>query len=63
MLVHGTNSEIVSAEGAARFRALVPEAMVAPIEGAHHMVAGDDNDAFLSAILPFIAANAAEVAA
>lgn len=63
MLVHGTNSEIVSAEGAARFRALVPEAVIAPIEGAHHMVAGDDNDAFLSAILPFIAAHAAEVTA
>ncbi|MET0269246.1 MAG: alpha/beta hydrolase, partial [Sphingomonas sp.] len=59
MLVHGTASEIVSAEGAARFRAMLPEAEVIPIAGAHHMVAGDDNDAFLAAILPFLKAHAA----
>ncbi|SFR91523.1 alpha/beta fold hydrolase [Sphingomonas jatrophae] len=59
LLVHGTNSEIVSAEGAARFRAMLPEAQVIPIEGAHHMVAGDDNDAFVSAILPFLKGHAA----
>jgi pimeloyl-ACP methyl ester carboxylesterase len=54
MLLHGTNSEIVSAEGAARFRALLPDAEVAPIAGAHHMVVGDDNNAFLGAIVPFL---------
>jgi pimeloyl-ACP methyl ester carboxylesterase len=54
MLLHGTNSEIVSAEGAARFRAMLPEAEVMPISGAHHMVVGDDNDAFLGAIVPFL---------
>lgn len=59
MLVYGTASEIVSADGAARFRALLPEAEVVPIDGAHHMVAGDDNDAFVSAILPFLKAHAA----
>lgn len=54
MLVHGTRSEIVSAEGAARLRALRPDAEVIPIAGAHHMVAGDDNDAFVDAVLSFL---------
>ncbi|MFZ5706813.1 MAG: alpha/beta fold hydrolase [Pseudomonadota bacterium] len=54
MLVHGTASEIVSEAGAARFRAMLPQAQVVPIAGAHHMVAGDDNDAFLGALLTFL---------
>lgn len=54
MLLHGTNSEIVSAEGAARFHSLLPQAEVVEISGAHHMVVGDDNDAFLGAIVPFL---------
>lgn len=54
MLVHGTASEIVSDAGAARFREMLPDAQVVPIAGAHHMVAGDDNDAFLGALLTFL---------
>ena len=54
LLVHGTASEIVSEAGAARFRAMLPQAQVVPIAGAHHMVAGDDNDAFLGALLTFL---------
>lgn len=54
MLLHGTKSEIVSAEGVARFRSLLPHADVVPITGAHHMVVGDDNDAFLASIIPFL---------
>jgi len=54
LLVHGTASEIVSAAGAARFRAMLPDAQVVPIAGAHHMVAGDDNDAFLGALIAFL---------
>ena len=54
MLMHGSNSEIVSAAGAQRFREMFPEAQVAEIAGAHHMVAGDDNDAFIGALLPFL---------
>lgn len=54
MLVHGTASEIVSPAGAARFRAMLPDAEIVPIAGAHHMVAGDDNDAFLGALLAFL---------
>lgn len=54
LLVHGTASEIVSDAGAARFRQLLPDAEIAAIAGAHHMVAGDDNDAFLDALIPFL---------
>lgn len=54
LLVHGTASEIVSEAGAARLRAMLPQAQVVPIAGAHHMVAGDDNDAFLGALLTFL---------
>lgn len=54
LLVHGTASEIVSEAGAARFREMLPEAQLVPIAGAHHMVAGDDNDAFLGALLTFL---------
>jgi len=54
MLVHGTASEIVSEAGATRFREMLPKAQVVPIAGAHHMVAGDDNDAFLGALLTFL---------
>ena len=59
MLVHGTKSEIVTADGAERFRDMLPGAQVIPIEGAHHMVAGDDNDAFIDAMLPFLRSHAA----
>jgi pimeloyl-ACP methyl ester carboxylesterase len=54
LLVRGTKSEIVSDEALAHFRALLPEAEVAEIPEARHMVAGDDNDAFLGAILDFV---------
>lgn len=63
MLVRGTRSEIVSEEGAERFRALRPDAAIAAIEGAHHMVAGDDNGGFLGAILPFLDRVAGKAAA
>lgn len=55
LLVRGTKSEIVSDEALAHFRALLPDAEVAEIPEARHMVAGDDNDAFLGAILDFVA--------
>lgn len=54
LLVRGSRSEIVSDDGVARFRALLPHAEVSEVAGAHHMVAGDDNDAFVGAILPFL---------
>ena len=54
MLVRGSRSEIVSDAGVARFRALLPRAEVSEVTGAHHMVAGDDNDAFVGVILSFL---------
>jgi pimeloyl-ACP methyl ester carboxylesterase len=54
LLVRGTNSEIVSEAGVQRFRELLPTGKVVEIAGAHHMVAGDDNDAFLDALMPFL---------
>jgi pimeloyl-ACP methyl ester carboxylesterase len=59
MLLYGTESEIVTADGAERFRRLLPDAEVTAIEGAHHMIAGDDNDAFIDAMLPFLRSHTA----
>ena len=39
------------------------DAAIAAIEGAHHMVAGDDNGGFLGAILPFLDRVAGKAAA
>ena len=60
LLVRGTNSEIVSEAGVQRFRELLPTGKVVEIAGAHHMVAGDDNDAFLDALMPFLEHEGAE---
>ena len=55
LLVRGLDSELVGEPEAAAFRALCPEAEYADIEGARHMVAGDRNDAFATAITGFFA--------
>lgn len=54
LLVRGRESEIVSADMAKDFLALVPHAKLADVSGAGHMVAGDRNDAFQAAILDFL---------
>lgn len=54
LLVRGGRSRIVSEEGARAFLEMVPHADYANIEDAHHMVAGDANDAFNGAIFGFI---------
>lgn len=54
LLVHGQLSELVSADMADAFLALVPHAKLADVSGAGHMVAGDRNDAFKSAIFAFL---------
>jgi pimeloyl-ACP methyl ester carboxylesterase len=54
LLVHGQQSELVSEDMAQAFLALVPHAKIADVRGAGHMVAGDRNDAFQSAILNFL---------
>jgi pimeloyl-ACP methyl ester carboxylesterase len=55
LLIRGGRSRIVSDEGAREFLELVPHAEFVDIAGAHHMVAGDDNDAFNDAVFRFVA--------
>ena len=54
LLVRGAESELVGEEELKRFRAMAPEAEFADVSGARHMVAGDDNDAFSTAIISFL---------
>lgn len=54
LLVRGLQSDVVSAEGAAAFRELVPHARMVEIGGAAHTAAGDDNDAFTDVVAEFI---------
>ena len=63
LLVRGNQSDIVGEAEVAHFRALVPTAAYVDVLGAGHMVAGDRNDAFNSAIVSFLAAVDMEVAA
>lgn len=59
LLVRGTRSRIVSEAAAREFREMVPHAEFVDIAGAHHMVAGDANDAFNDAVFTFIDKQAA----
>ena len=54
LLVRGHMSDILSADGAEQFLALVPDAEFVDVAGAGHMVAGDRNDAFNSAVVSFL---------
>lgn len=54
LLVRGASSELVKPEHARDFLQLVPHAEYADVSGARHMVAGDQNDSFSSAILDFL---------
>lgn len=53
-LIRGGSSDMVSEEAVAHFQALVPEAIFTDIADASHMVVGDRNDAFCSAIISFL---------
>lgn len=55
LLVRGKVSDVVSEETADEFRAAVPHAEYADVSDAGHMVAGDQNDAFGTALLGFLA--------
>lgn len=57
MLVRGRMSEIVSEAGAKAFRRIVPGAEYIDVHEAGHMIAGDRNDAFTSAVLSFLKRN------
>jgi pimeloyl-ACP methyl ester carboxylesterase len=54
LLVRGGSSELVQEAHAREFLELVPHAELADVSGARHMVAGDRNDAFGTAILEFL---------
>jgi len=54
LLVRGGRSRIVSEESVREFREMVPHAEYVDIAGAHHMVAGDANDAFNDAVFGFV---------
>lgn len=53
LLVRGTHSDIVTAEGAAELLDLIPSATAVEVT-AGHMVAGDDNDIFTTHLLAFL---------
>lgn len=54
LLVRGGISDVVDAGIAAEFVREVPGARTVTVAGAAHMVAGDRNDRFLDAIVPFL---------
>lgn len=54
LLVRGKQSELVTQEGAKLLLELIPQAQFVDVEGAGHMVAGDKNDAFNSAVERFL---------
>ncbi|QSE90789.1 alpha/beta hydrolase [Rhodococcus pseudokoreensis] len=54
MLVRASNSQIVSPESAQELLAVIPHGRLVNIDGASHMVAGDDNDLFARELLGFL---------
>jgi non-heme chloroperoxidase len=54
LLVRGRESDIISPEGAEEFLAAAPHAEFVDVSGAGHMVAGDRNDAFTTAVADFL---------
>ena len=54
LIISGSRSEVVSDEGVSHLRQLIPQAQWVQVPGAAHMVAGDQNDAFNSAISGFV---------
>ncbi len=54
LLIRGLLSDLVSDQTVAALRAAAPQAEYVDVRGAGHMVAGDDNDAFTSAVLDFL---------
>ena len=54
LLVRGASSEIVTSEGAREFLDCLPTAEFVEIAGARHMVAGDKNNAFNTAVFDFL---------
>jgi non-heme chloroperoxidase len=55
LLVRGAHSDVVSDAGVADMLQRIPTARVADVAAAGHMVAGDDNDVFATALEGFLA--------
>jgi pimeloyl-ACP methyl ester carboxylesterase len=55
LLVRGKLSDVVTEDGARDFLAKIPHAKLADVSDAAHMVAGDQNDAFSSAVTQVLA--------
>jgi pimeloyl-ACP methyl ester carboxylesterase len=55
LLVRGTQSDVVDAEGAADLLTLIPHACSVDVPGAGHTVAADSNDSFGQHVLEFLA--------
>ena len=54
LLVRGRMSDVVSEDDARAFLAAVPHAEYVDVANAAHMVAGDENDVFVDAVLAFL---------
>jgi len=54
LLVSGARSEVVNREGAAQLLKLMPQAQWIQVPDAAHMVAGDQNDSFNTAVSEFV---------
>ncbi len=54
LVVHGKLSDIVSDASVASFKTKVPHVESVDVSGAGHMVAGDKNDAFNTAVIGFL---------
>jgi pimeloyl-ACP methyl ester carboxylesterase len=54
LLIRGKLSDVVSTEGVNDFLQKVPRAEFIELSGAGHTAAGDDNDAFSDAVVPFV---------
>jgi pimeloyl-ACP methyl ester carboxylesterase len=54
LLVRGKLSDVVTDEGVKDFLARIPGSKLADVSDAAHMVAGDQNDAFSSAVIRFL---------
>jgi pimeloyl-ACP methyl ester carboxylesterase len=57
LLVRGGQSDVVDENGIAQLKMHLPQLEVVDVSGAGHMVAGDRNDAFGAALLPFLRRN------
>lgn len=54
LLIHGQKSDVVGEDEVEHFLETAPGARAIRVDGAHHMVAGDENDAFAAAVLAFL---------